>query len=191
MESQTFIKEKDSFIIAIAAVSGGGKTEITKALGNQLPHAVALHFDEFELAGPSSIIQWIENGANPQAWDITPIVKELQRFKQNYAYIILDFPFSYLHQAIASEIDLSFFIDTPLDIALARRILRDFEHVKDINDDLRYYMKKGRGAYIHMLETVRMDADKVIDGTLSKEETTQQKIEEVNRRIKDESDSNR
>ncbi|MCA1029287.1 hypothetical protein MKX67_03630 [Cytobacillus sp. FSL W7-1323] len=35
MESQTFIKEKDSFIIAIAAVSGGGKTEITKALFNR------------------------------------------------------------------------------------------------------------------------------------------------------------
>ncbi|MGP9040019.1 hypothetical protein [Cytobacillus kochii] len=52
-------------------------------------------------------------------------------------------------------------------------------------------MEKRRGAYIHMLETVRMDADKVIDGTLSKEETTQQIIEEVNRRIKDESDSNR
>ncbi|WP_342488850.1 hypothetical protein MKX67_03635 [Cytobacillus sp. FSL W7-1323] len=33
--------------------------------------------------------------------------------------------------------------------------------------------------------------DKIIDGTLSKEETTQQIIEEVNRRIKDESDSNR
>lgn len=45
-------------------------------------------------------------------------------------------------------------------------------------------MKKSRGAYIHMLETVRMDADKVIDGTLSKEETTQQIIEEVNRRNK-------
>ncbi|MEA1854634.1 MULTISPECIES: hypothetical protein [Cytobacillus] len=30
-------------------------------------------------------------------------------------------------------------------------------------------------AHIHMLETVRMDADKIIDGTLSKEETTQQK----------------
>lgn len=191
MKSETLIKEKDSFIIAIAAVSGGGKTEITKALVNQLPHAVALHFDEFALAGPSSIIQWIEKGADPHAWDITPIVEAVQRFKQNYAYIILDFPFSYLHQALASEIDLSFFIDTPLDIALARRIVRDFELLEDIHDDLRFYLEKGRGAYIHMLETVRMDADKIIDGTLSKEETMQQIIEEVNRRIKDGSDSDR
>lgn len=86
---------------------------------------------------------------------------------------------------------MSFFIDTPLDIALARRIVRDFELLEDIHDDLRFYLEKGRGAYIHMLETVRMDADKIIDGTLSKEETMQQIIEEVNRRIKDESDSDR
>lgn len=145
--------ESNSFTIAIAAVSGGGKTEIAKALADNLPNAVALHFDAFELAGPSSIVQWIENGADPHAWDLSPIEEEIERVKQSYTYIILDFPFSYLHQEIASEIDLSFFIDTPLDIALARRILRDFEHIKDINDDLRYYMEKGRGAYIHMLET--------------------------------------
>lgn len=42
-----------------------------------------------------------------------------------YEYLILDYPFAYCNEQMMKYIDMAIFIDTPLDIALARRILRD------------------------------------------------------------------
>ncbi|PAD26064.1 hypothetical protein CHH62_09035, partial [Niallia circulans] len=83
-------------------------------------------------------------------------------------YIILDFPFSYKHSQVSKFIDFSIFIDTPLDIALARRVTRDFcnSPTEDILSEMKNYTSRGRRGYLNMLETIKPDADFVIDGTL-------------------------
>jgi uridine kinase len=54
-------------VIAIATVSGGGKTTITSNLKGKLLNSKALFFDDYDFDGPDDIIEWIDNGGNPES----------------------------------------------------------------------------------------------------------------------------
>lgn len=84
-------------------------------------------------------------------------------------YIILDFPFAYLHSKTSEFIDFAVFIDTPLDIAIARRIIRDFKDssAEDILLYMENYLDRGRRGYLNMLKKTKPNSDLIIDGTLS------------------------
>ena len=58
-------------------------------------------------------------------------------------------------------IDVTIFIDTPLDIAMARRILRDFKEdtIDEIHNDLKHYMTFARKAYLEAIHTVKPNSD--------------------------------
>ncbi|MGD7023790.1 hypothetical protein ACQCVK_14410 [Rossellomorea vietnamensis] len=64
--------------------------------------------------------------------------------------------------------DLSIYIDTPLDVAQGRRILRDYKNgtASEIHDDITFYLEEGRRAYEEMETTIKGDADYIVDGTL-------------------------
>ncbi|MEW4224069.1 hypothetical protein [Rossellomorea marisflavi] len=164
------MKRKIPKVIAIAAVSGGGKSTIASCLKEKLGNSIALYFDDYDFKGSEDMIEWIENGCNPNEWDLTPLICEIQSLQtEPLDTIILDFPFAYLHDASSNLIDFTVFIDTPLDLALARRISRDFKHasVEDILGDLDHYISRGRQGYLAMLHTIKPNSDLVVDGTLS------------------------
>lgn len=85
----------------------------------------------------------------------------------SYEYLLLDYPFAYRHDTIKDYIDYAVFIDTPLDVAMARRVLRDFKDAtaEDIRNDMDTYLKYARIAYIQMLKDILPSSDYVIDGT--------------------------
>ena len=68
-------------------------------------------------------------------------------------------------------------MDTPLDIAMARRVLRDMKDAsaEEIRRDMEMYLKYARVAYVQMLKDVLPSSDFVIDGTKELEE----KVEEI------------
>lgn len=164
---------KQPLVIAIVAVSGGGKTTISLELAKTLNNSKILHFDDYEFIGPDDICEWVEKGADYSEWDVSPLVNDVKSLKANptkiYDYIILDYPFAYKNEQMKDLINYAVFIDTPLDIAMARRMLRDFEgaSISDLRKDLQAYLVKGRNAYTHMLETIKPMCDVVIDGSLS------------------------
>lgn len=156
-------------VIAISAVSGGGKTTITKLLNQKLHNSKVLFFDEYDFDGPDDIVNWVENGANHNEWNLTPLIEDLEvLITEPLDYIVLDFPFSYKHSQVSEFIDFSVFIDTPLDIALARRVIRDFRDssTENILFDMENYISSGRRAYLDMLNTIKPNADFIVDGTL-------------------------
>ncbi|MGG4168950.1 hypothetical protein ABEW00_16025 [Rossellomorea vietnamensis] len=158
-------------VIAIAAVSGGGKTTIAAGLKTKLDHSEVLSFDAYDFDGPDNMVEWIENGCNPGEWDLTPLIQDIKTLmSEPLDYIILDFPFAYLHNETRDFIDYAVFIDTPLDIALARRIIRDYQDrsSKEILVDLENYMLRGKAGYSSMLNSVKPNSDLIVDGTLSK-----------------------
>ncbi|PWV94502.1 uridine kinase [Paenibacillus cellulosilyticus] len=159
--------------IAIAAVSGGGKTTVTSRLGERLPNAIALYFDEYDLAGPDDILDWVERGANHNEWNIDPILADITKLIHSgeVEYVLLDYPFANLHNNLKT-IDLTIFIDTPLDIAMARRILRDFGNMntEEIMNEMQFYLTRGRLGYESMLTTIKPHSDVVINGTLPVDE---------------------
>lgn len=156
-------------VIAISAVSGGGKTTVAKGLAEQLRNSRAIYFDDFDLRGPEDIPKWIEEGGDPHAWDLTPLVDAFSAScAESPDFVVLDYPFLYGHRQMSEYINLAVFIDTPLDIAMARRIIRDFEGcpIEDAIAEMQHYLSRARPAYVDMLNTVKPQSDLVVDGTL-------------------------
>ncbi|MGE1126154.1 hypothetical protein [Bacillus wiedmannii] len=178
---------KKTKIITVAAVSGGGKTTVTERLSQKLINSKALYFDSYNFDnGPANICKWIDNGANYDEWVLTPLINDIQRSIQDSSldYIIVDYPFAYLNSEMREVIDVTIFIDTPLDIAMARRILRDFKEatIDEVHDDLKHYMAFARKAYLEAIHTVKPNSDIVLDGSLSVSEIINHAVEELGRR---------
>ena len=172
-------------IITVAAVTAGGKTTIVNELKKQLRNSQSLHFDNYTFEGEvDNFYQWVLDGANYHVWDLKPLEEDILKIKAAgvYDYLLLDYPFAYCHDTIKPYIDTAFFIDTPLDISLARRILRDMSDAvaDDIRRDLEMYLKYARTAYIQMQKDILPSSDYVIDGTLSVAEITNEIITKIN-----------
>lgn len=162
---------KKALVIAVSAVSGGGKTSVIKSLNNQLTFSKALYFDDYDFEEcPDAFFEWVQSGCSYNQWNTDVLVKDINFLlnHSNIEYILLDYPFAYKNDKVAPYIDYAIFIDTPLDIAMARRILRDTinEQSDLLKNDLTYYLSKGRMAYLEMLKTIKPNSDFIIDGTL-------------------------
>jgi uridine kinase len=170
--------------IAIAGVSGSGKTVLTTHLATHTNNAKALFFDDYDLDGPDDVLEWVDRGADVHEWDLEPLIADLKKLmNQPLGYIFLDYPFAFRHARMKEFIDLAVFIETPLDLALARRISRDFQNSsgEEIVAQVNHYANYGRRAYIHMLETIQPDSDLLVDGTLTVETLADQIMETVGR----------
>ena len=167
------------FIFAVNAISGGGKTTTTRELQKRLPNAKALYFDDRNYDSDSGIddtVEWINAGADVNLWDLRRLADDIDKLKrENPDFIILDYPFGYRHNLIGPYLNYSVYIDTPFDIALARRIIRDYdkETVISIFDDMKYYLEYGRNAYLYGLDEIREKADLLVDGSLPLDEVVE------------------
>lgn len=167
-------------VIAIAAVTAGGKTTIVNEIKKSLPNVQSLHFDDYQFNGEvDDFHNWVMQGADYSVWDLSPFVKDICEIKEKEKceYLLLDYPFAYCHKALSEYIDCAIFVDTPLDIALARRVLRDMKEAtgEEIRKDMEFYMKYARVAYVQMQKDVLASSDYVIDGTKELEE----KVDEI------------
>lgn len=173
-------------IIAIAAVTAGGKTTIVNEIKKKLKNVESLHFDDYSFEGEvDDIYSWVMQGANYNVWDLNPLIKDICEIQKRSKcdYLLLDYPFAYCHTEVSKYIDCAIFIDTPLDIALARRVLRDMKDAtgEEIRRDMETYIKYARVVYVQMLKDILPSSDFVIDGTKELEE----KVEEIRKIISD------
>lgn len=166
-------------IISIASISAGGKTTIVYELKKILPKAKSLHFDDYSFEGEvDDYYSWTMQGADYNVWNLSPLKKDILdiRESKDFDYLLLDYPFAYCHKSISEYIDCAIFIDTPLDIAMARRVLRDMKEAtaEEIRKDMEMYLKYARVAYIQMLKDILPSSDYVIDGTKDLQEKTEE-----------------
>ena len=157
-------------IIAIGAVTAGGKTTLVNAIKDKLTRTASLHFDDYSFDGEvNDFYKWVSDGANYNVWALSPLKADIEKIinSDRYDYLLLDYPFAYQNKMIKDYLDCCIFIDTPLDIALARKVLRDMK--ESSADDIRYemdvYLKYARIAYVQMLQDILPISDYVIDGT--------------------------
>lgn len=157
-------------IIAIGVVTAGGKTTLVNAIKDKLTRTASLHFDDYSFDGEvNDFYKWVSDGANYNVWDLSPLKADIEKIinSDRYDYLLLDYPFAYQNKMIKDYLDCCIFIDTPLDIALARKVLRDMK--ESSADDIRYemdvYLKYERIAYVQMLQDILPISDYVIDGT--------------------------
>jgi len=177
-------------VIAISALSGGGKTALTKELLNHLPNARALHFDD--IPGrllPVDYCEWSESGANYSLWDLSALEDGLHDLKkQRPSHIFIDYPFGRAHPVIAPYIDFALWLSTPPDIALARRLLRDYlrrdparrpieQPMAHLEHNLDFYLARMRQTDLIHEATVRPTCDFVLDGTLPLRELAEKALQ--------------
>ncbi|WP_124099232.1 hypothetical protein [Ruminococcus sp. Marseille-P6503] len=173
--------------ISVAAVSAGGKTTVVNELKKRLRNSQSLHFDDYTFEGKvDNFYQWVRDGANYHVWNLSPLEDDILKIKSSGKcdYLILDYPFAYCHSTIKPYINKAFFVDTPLDISLARRILRDMcdATAEEIRHDLEIYLKCARIAFIQMQKDILPSSDYIIDGTLSVEEIVNEIVAKINYR---------
>ena len=167
---------KSPLVIAINAVSGGGKTSLATLVHKSLPNSALFCFDDFDATNVyvDDFYEWYIRGGNLEEFDCpgmkAAVDEEIRSSKKHY--IVMDYPFGRDHSRFRDAIDLSVWVDTPLDVAMARRILRDFMSLTDdtsareqldrIKEDLNHYLAKGRHVYLddRHLKT----CDLVLDG---------------------------
>ncbi len=130
-------------IIGISAVTGGGKTTVTQRLAEVLEDADAVHFDDYDDTNvhPDDLQRWFTVGADYDAYETPVFSRHLEALKAGKTvyypvagaplspkrYVVADAPLGRAHMDSGRFIDLMVFIDTPLDVALAGRVLREID----------------------------------------------------------------
>ena len=174
-------------IIAVSAVTAGGKTTAVNAVKEKLPRCTSLHFDDYSFEGEvDDFHQWVLDGTDYNVWNLSPLKADIENIISSgeYDYLLLDYPFAYRNDLIRDYIDCAVFIDTPLDIAMARRILRDMNNASadEIRDEMKTYLKDARIAYVQMLKDIKPSSDSVVDGTQNLKTITEELLDIIVRR---------
>ncbi len=201
------MKKSDIFITGISSPSGGGKTAVAVRVSELLPDAVTISFDDydFDTVHPASFRRWLEEGANYNDGKSPKLEDDLTKLKAGRAivspvdgltinprkYVIFDSPLGYAHAETGGLIDLMVFIDTPLDIAMARRLLRDFSSASVDNSsksmdrlaaELIAYLDYGRQAYLEMDKQIKPTCDLLLDGCSAVDDLAQEVVRAIRTR---------
>lgn len=185
-----------SFVIIISGISGSGKTTVINALKERILNSAVISFDDYpgDLLG-YDYCEWSESGANCNDWHLEPIISDVLQLKnQSFDYIMIDYLFGKAYQAMKPYVDFAVWIDTPLDISLARRLIRDFlrrsptrRPIGNAADEtlsyLEFYLNRHRATYLRHIETIRLSADLVVDGMKSPEVIADEILTHINTRI--------
>lgn len=192
---------KKPYIISIAAISGGGKTTIVTALKERLANSAVIYFDDYDddVHIDRDINEWAEDGGDCNEFHTEPVAADIERLiNESHDFIILDYPFGYFNDCVGKYIDLTVFIDTPLDVALARRIIRDYTSrstesdfgladveavsLEALDKELRSYLSHSRSTYEKMPKMHKPKSDIVVDGAKSLNEIIEQILNAITER---------
>jgi hypothetical protein len=202
-------------VVAVSSAAGGGKTTLVTGAG-ELLGAARLFFDDYESVSeyPQDMKKWVDDGADLNLWKTPKFADDLAALKRGESitsmagggtlspteFIVIEEPMGRGRDEMAKSIDFVALIDTPLDIAMARRFLRladtnplaDIEqttkeqlqeHVEGLlgflTGELRSYLDASRAVYIAVQEQVAADCDLILDGRLPPDELAEQLVSAV------------
>ena len=206
-KNQNVTGNLQTVVIAIAGASGSGKSTLVRALAQKLKNTETMYFDDYR----------------PNYENLTKDLQNLQR-GNHITYpvdnrridagkvIILEEPTGRTRKGMSDKIDFLVYINLPLEVSLARVLLRSIRQSEDedINAfyetigpqfdpkfteekptklmhilvwQLEMYLKKHRQEYLVDHESNLKDADLVVDGLKSLNQLILEITEKVNSRF--------
>lgn len=145
-------------------------------------------WDDFDAISksPEDYVDWYKRGANYEEFDYPELALILRELKSGASVthpllhtllhatdsIIFDALLGYLHPQPSGFIDFVVCLDCPLDISLARRLIRDFKDndktKNELMEEFEFYFAHSRPLFLD--ERFKEKADFVVDGCLKIEE---------------------
>ena len=179
------------FVIAVSGPSGAGKSTVVRNLATRLDDTMALYFDDYEASSIyPDIARWLADGGDPNQFQTPQLSADLHalcagkaitlahngQVAQPARVIVLEEPFGRERAEVAGLIDFVVCIDLPLEIALARKLLRMLDFLlaeqtpdafaKHLQFFLPWYIESGRELYRVVQQRVLRNCDLTADGTL-------------------------
>jgi uridine kinase len=179
-------------VIAVAGISGVGKTQIVRRVAELLGDAPTLHFDDYAALStfPSDLRAWLEAGADPNVFQTPAFARDLHALREGKPVssptgrvvepgqvILIEEPFGRMRIEMAPLIDFAVLLDAPFDVLLARRLVRRFEEEREqigdqldhlmevVRADLDHHLDLGWRLHIHAQRALAANADAVLDST--------------------------
>jgi len=189
-------------VIGIAGASGSGKTTLVKNIADTLEESMALYFDDYK----SDYNQLTEDLARLRKGKaIThPITNNIMKPKK---YIIVEEPKGRTRKDMQDKIDLLIYINIPLEISLARVMIRSIIDSTDNNINsfydkigpqfeskytehsskllhilywqLQKYIEEDREIYIKDHNNNLRDADFIVDGLQNMDKLAKLAVEKI------------
>lgn len=170
----------ESKVIVISGVTAGGKTTLIQKISSYINSSYVISFDDYSIdALPSapSFDFFLENPREAvNQYDISLLMNDLIKVKDQYDIILVDFPFGYEHDVLKPFIDKVIYLKTPLDVAFARQIIRDYsdKNKESILDWANTYLNYARPIFVEHEKLVSSTADYLLDGMITSEEQIQE-----------------
>lgn len=188
-------------VVAVSGSSGSGKTTTVTGMKAGLAargvEVVSVHFDD-HFRDPSILLrtkEWLTSGADPEEWPQRELA-EAVRFSVSssniHTVILIEEPFGRARTYARELVDLAIHVEVPANIALARRVARDFVPVegdmnapkaRDLRLHLSWYMTGGAQAYDKIEDMARSTSDIILDGLACPEILIDQAVDEVSARL--------
>ncbi|MCZ0702911.1 uridine kinase [Natronobacillus azotifigens] len=191
------MNSKRKVIAVCGSSSGVGKTTLVNHLVSVIPNSRAFFFDSYESTTiyPENMFQKLVTGEEINPEDIRnnefyedllklsfggSVIDPMNRVIKSADYLIVEEPFGNLRFGMKELIDYVICIDLPFDIALARRLVRNYrENFTDLSYEeretlimeyLEQYLHGGRIGYKKVFNWVAGCSDLMINGMKSTEE---------------------
>ncbi|MBV7333377.1 hypothetical protein KFU94_35100 [Chloroflexi bacterium TSY] len=180
-------------VIAISAIAAGGKSTVVQELAERLDDAVAIYFDDYTTPEtyPDDPTAVLEAGADFNMIQSPLLAQHLNELRSGKAvvspttgaiisparHIVFEGPLGRAQRETGQYVDFLVFIDTPLEVGLARMISRAiarpeletmdkdallgrFQSMAGLIDGYLAWMRKG---YLAQFEQIKPDSDLVLD----------------------------
>jgi uridine kinase len=159
-------------VVAVSGVSGAGKTTVVKLLADEFNCPFLLFDDHVDRHSyPPDMKDWFQRGANVSLIKTPDFISALERQMtcSKTRFIFIEEPFGKERDSMARLIDYVIFLDSPMELCLARVIKRHTQEssMESILNYLNKYEDYFRDIYMTVATQVKGHADLIIHNTTS------------------------
>lgn len=149
-------------LVTISGLPGSGKSDLASALGDMLDAPVVV-MDTCYLPAP---LGGGVDFSDPANLDVDAVVRQIHHhWETGSKSVIVEGIFALAFEELRTLASVSVWLDIPLDIGLARKLLRKLDAGADVAPSIRGYLERGRAGYLRHVLPGRESATVCVDAT--------------------------